>query len=424
MGLRLLSPDTTKLIGANLTVKPSQAGSGLGWLHFFNEWDWTGWIKPQIDHAVNDIGVNCIRIVGAVCGIYNGTYTQVDYNNKWIQLATYLDSLGIYLIASGGNFVDFNSGHPLNGATNQQAADYVVSSLKAIATYNCLIGCDVFQEGDNNSTNAAQINDILAKVRAGINTIPLTASYANTPLQGQVARDWIASITELDYIDFHIYEGKGYDATNPLTLANINYWRSTYPTTDLIFGEYGKHVDKPIAEIVSYYNSVLSVATTADSYMRGALVWAVQDQSYTASFNLGLYDNNWNPRTAQINVLRSYTGVNAGITAPMYVHIKEVSKEVTGLFYFDVDFWQNSSDYLAGNTPIMSNDFRMQLNAGLTSAQLQAAVKKNIADFVNRAVSNSQLRGDLRDSSIQRSQTDGTGTLTKVSTLSGFLGQP
>ena len=146
-----------------------------------------------------------------------------------------------------------------------------------------------------------------------------------------------------------------------------------------------------------------------------------------------------------------------------HIRINEVSREPGGLFYFDIDFWLTQAAYDAGNPPIISNDFRMQLvnsitrvaqdtngfylttdgssidpailtpdnttiynwkteTITLTANDIIAQIRSNIANFVKQAVANNTLRGDLRHRAIIRNQTDPSGILTKIAALKNYVG--
>ena len=151
-----------------------------------------------------------------------------------------------------------------------------------------------------------------------------------------------------------------------------------------------------------------------------------------------------------------------------HIRINEVSREpaqtitypdgtqsVVRLFYIDVDFWATRAGFLAGNPPLVSNDFRMQLSrtarvvatdvngnwikadgsavdpATLTGFegfewQYQTIqinpidqIKANIAKFIQSEIAGKGRRGDLRDRRIVRQQTDSTGILALISSLTG-----
>ena len=50
-----------KVKGVNLTSKPGAPSERAYWV----EWDWSGWIRPQIDCSIA-LGANAIRIIGDV----------------------------------------------------------------------------------------------------------------------------------------------------------------------------------------------------------------------------------------------------------------------------------------------------------------------------------------------------------------------
>ena len=138
-----------------------------------------------------------------------------------------------------------------------------------------------------------------------------------------------------------------------------------------------------------------------------------------------------------------------------YFKINEISREPdTGLIYLDVDFWSDQSSYDAGDPPIVSNDFRMQLfrqrthiatapngfylttsrmqvdpasltmesnydwayvTETLTQDEIIAQVETNIRKFANLIKDN--LRGNLKSSNIKRDQNDISGILTELAPI-------
>src|SRR6266487_3767970 len=73
-----------KVKGVNLTSKPGAPSERAYWL----EWDWFGWIRPQIDCAIA-LGANAIRIIGDVAMVLSGGVTQATYNARLQQLMAY-----------------------------------------------------------------------------------------------------------------------------------------------------------------------------------------------------------------------------------------------------------------------------------------------------------------------------------------------
>jgi hypothetical protein len=193
-----------KILGGNIVAKP-----GFGWIQMWSEWDWDNWIKPQVDRAVA-LGFNCVRVIGEAVtglglpgsqfaawapntaysdltwgirrtptglyrlvsagtsgataptgtgtGIVNGTATwdyagplyseptQADYLARWAQLAQYCTDVGISLYAAPVTRL-------IKASFNLDYLDAdVIAAVRAtaatLAEYPCVIGLDVFQEGD------------------------------------------------------------------------------------------------------------------------------------------------------------------------------------------------------------------------------------------------------------------------------------
>ena len=64
-----------KVKGVSLTSKPGRPLESAYWI----EWDWTGWIRPQIDCAIA-LGANSARLIGDVAMVIGGAITQATYN--------------------------------------------------------------------------------------------------------------------------------------------------------------------------------------------------------------------------------------------------------------------------------------------------------------------------------------------------------
>lgn len=192
------------VLGGNITLK-----TGQDWPQFWADWDWDYWIKPQVDRAVED-GLNGIRLIGAPhaplvappfaawsqsatfalpdiirrvgthlyvlvtagttassgtgpsgtgTGITDGTcvwdydgeapaaITQDEYDAQWEQLAQYCTSKGLALYPALCDMRAFNAVSS-GDFTNSTVVDSLCSTAAALAQYGCVIGFDVFQEGD------------------------------------------------------------------------------------------------------------------------------------------------------------------------------------------------------------------------------------------------------------------------------------
>src|SRR6266566_894356 len=73
-----------KVKGVNLTFKPGAPLERAYWI----EWDWSGWIRPQVDCAIA-LGANAIRILGDVAMVLSGGMPQATYNARLQQLMAY-----------------------------------------------------------------------------------------------------------------------------------------------------------------------------------------------------------------------------------------------------------------------------------------------------------------------------------------------
>jgi hypothetical protein len=305
-------PTSKKIIGANAVFKFSDSNGNLTLRDFFNHWDWTGWIKPQIDYmAGNRVGGNCIRLIGDVCGVFDGTFTQAAYNAKWGQFVSYCAGLGVavYISLSDPNQI------VQVGMTNAQFATISNSLLASLSQYTNIVGVDTLQEANSwgpvygEADPAGRINDIYTRIKAGGTTLPLTVSnYLNLNTQG--CKDFYAAISvSLDYLDFHLYPviGGNYDSNNPIAITDFSYWRTTYPALDIFFGEFGTPQSATADTASNFDRSVWRVATQGDVKFRGGLAWAMNQQDPTSSNDWGLYDTSWAKRSRGF-VMAQYTG--------------------------------------------------------------------------------------------------------------------
>lgn len=302
-------PASKKLWGMQLVPTITETAlSPAGWTQFHIDWDWDGWVKPQIDHSVgNRIGCNAISLVGCPDGVHNGAITQATVNSRFVQVAAYCQSLGVAFYPRPAAF------NQLPGMTNAAIAAYVLSILDALAPYN-VIGCDVVAEADTwddgGGTLVQGVADrciaIYALVKAGT-SLPLTFSSVFDWAGATPARAWATKIASCcDFWDFHPYEMNAW--ASPLVLADGNYWFSTYPSKDILFGEGGASQNYTADQQRRFLNGIASVAGSGDARFRGWFMWCAQDQNTIDSDKWGLLDASWNLRQNTANVLRQFTG--------------------------------------------------------------------------------------------------------------------
>lgn len=303
MGL-INAPPSRKLWGGNITVKNGHDDISP-WAQMFAEWNWDGLIKPQIDGFVgNGVGLNLIKCVGAIDVVTSGYMTQADYNANWQQLADYVADLGAYLYPVAGDFPH------LNGMTDSQIADQVISMLGAIEGRAGIIGCDIIGEanGWTDGSAAARIATIYGLVRSAHPAIPLScSSYALWT--DSAARSWIASIASaVDFLDFHVYAQVGYDANAPIVASDFNYWRATYPDMDIVIGEFGTPESSTRDEQISFAFNVTQAFNVGDAALRGACMWAGFDQNSVSNDMWGMYSLAGEKRQSKVLPMVAVTG--------------------------------------------------------------------------------------------------------------------
>jgi hypothetical protein len=282
-----------KVKGVNLTSKPGAPAPRAYW----TEWEWSGWIRPQIDCAIA-LGANAIRIIGDVAMVLNGGIRQATYNARLQQLMSYCAENRLSLYYTGCSPYD------TNGADNGTIAAYNSSSRAFIGVLasnvgsvtagstdytSSILGCDLVQEA-NAWGNTAAMNAIYAALRPLVPpAIPCTFSAS---VRMQDSR-WIESIAaSCDFLDYHIYPLLyGIDAEP--TAATLSAVRAAYPDRDILFGEGG--IDSgaySAGQVEAWIHGLINIADSMDS--RGAMLWAAQDQDQP----YGAFDSRWNPRAS------------------------------------------------------------------------------------------------------------------------------
>jgi hypothetical protein len=282
-----------KVKGVNLTSKPGAPSPRAYWV----EWDWSGWIRPQIDCAIA-LGANAIRIIGDVAMVLNGGLTQATYNAHLRQLMAYCVENHLALYYTGCATYDTNGADNGNIAAynaNPQAFIAVLarnlSSLMSGATdYTAsIIGCDLVQEA-NAWRNATAVNAIYSALRPLVpRTIPCTFSASVRMQDAQ----WIASIApSCDFLDYHVYP-QLYGVDSGPTVATVAAVRAAYPDRNILFGEGG--IDSgaySAAQVEAWIHGLINIGDSTDS--RGAMLWAAQDQDQ----RYGAFDSAWHPRAS------------------------------------------------------------------------------------------------------------------------------
>jgi len=294
-----------KVKGVNFTSKPGAPSQRAYWM----EWDWSGWIRPQIDCAIA-LGANAIRIMGDVAMLLNGgvsqitnprlyqRMTQATYNARLQQLMAYCVENHLALYYTGCSPYDTNGADNGNIAAynaNPQAFISVLASNIGSVTSGAtdytssILGCDLVQEA-NAWGNAKAVNAIYAALRPLIpRAIPCTFS-ASVRMQDD---QWIASIaSSCDFLDYHVYPLL-YGIDSAPTVATVAAVRAAHPDMDILFGEGG--IDSgafTAAQVEAWIQGLINIGDS--TYSRGALLWAAQDQDQA----YGAFDTAWHPRAS------------------------------------------------------------------------------------------------------------------------------
>lgn len=279
------------LRGANIAPKAAHVASGAAYRTLFAEWDWAGWIKPQVD-ALHSVGGNCVRLIGDLQGVNDGTFSQATYDSRWDQLATYLAGLGMYLYPAGGGVSQVAAA----GLTPAQIGSSVAAMAAAIDAHANVIGIDVLQESVRQQVSGSYAlsypSEITTPIRA-VSSLPLTFSSATDtgggrftfPLWKQVLRPYV------DFWDVHVYF---HAAPNLFYEA---FWGQG-DVKPILIGEYGAPASDGTATQDRRFDAVAAVVNNRmyGLHVAGVFQWAIFDQG-TSTDAWGMFDTDGTPRS-------------------------------------------------------------------------------------------------------------------------------
>lgn len=298
--MKLSLPTGQKIFGVNLVPQKSQVIGALAWEHFFSDWNWTNWIKPQLDCLLgNGVGANCIRVIGASPGVLAGYITQDVYNARWRQLADYVASAGAYLYPCAcGN----GANSPATPDADVMADCFASTLLMLQSNYKNIIGVDLVQESNSGATTQRDARYALLiqllKIR-GV-TLPMTCSTSET-VSSTAGAPWInATVANYDFIDCHVY-------THTAALDQLIYMLGTHTDKDIILGEFGRDMSINIDSQTADLKRCFDIGNQGDPRVRGGLLWAATDQDDVAANMWGAYDSAFVPRQNKLSIFRRYT---------------------------------------------------------------------------------------------------------------------
>jgi hypothetical protein len=305
----ILFPAGKKIYGANIVPTPTNvnaSGGGHAWSQLQLTWDWTGWVKPQIDSLVA-AGCNTFRIMGCPYGIAGGQFSQAAHDANIMQVANYCQSIGVY----------FYYATPIDSDTQSTGvypmsvmAPIFAETLKKLQALSCVIGVDVLQEANGNGSpffNNATLLDLYGRIKRLNVTLPLTYSTNEVVTSGGGSSGWLTAIaSSLDFLDFHVYY-------TPSDINTFSYFTSTFPDKEIVIGEFGFNQGSGTSDqIRSNMVQVLNTANSPAPQIRGALVWAATDQDdvgHGGTANMwGMTTAEFVPRNDLLNLIRGYSG--------------------------------------------------------------------------------------------------------------------
>lgn len=283
-----------KVKGVSLTSKPGRPLESAYWI----EWDWTGWMRPQIDCAIA-LGANTVRLVGDVAMVTSGALSQAAYNARLQQVVKYCvdNGLAYYYIGCAPYATDGANNGTL-ATPDAQIASVITSNIAAITSGSSdfranIIGADLVSEA-NAGFSAARVNNIYSLVRPNVPAVvPCTFGTSGALPDSS----WLNSISgSCDFIDPHIYP-QVYGGINNFPPASaISALHAAFPNKEILFGEGG--VDTSLCTTAQAVAWITNLTALADMPIaRGALLWAAQDQQ-TSTELYGAFDSNWHPRVS------------------------------------------------------------------------------------------------------------------------------
>lgn len=330
-------PAGRKLVGANLVPNPAAAfTSGRRFEGMWTtEWDWSGWIKPQIDMALGQLGFNCIRSLGAHWGIGAGRVNSAQYTTRLVQVAQYLADRGAYFYLAGDS-IRVGSTEDSSVTVATQAPRYA-AYLRELQAVGNLAGFDICNEADNVAAgiatgywSTAYMRDLIAAIKAQGITIPLTYSThemfdaAGLNITSPYPALWITGKAEpcgFDYIDLHLYDFFRMDLSQG---KYLDHFLTNYGSLEIVITETGKNNSVAADTAVTDLNLVYRRGLCGHPRVRGVLQWAMADLENASTYaaaglgsaaagEWGIYDTNTTPgtfipRKHLVEVARRFTG--------------------------------------------------------------------------------------------------------------------
>ncbi len=282
---------------------------GRNWADMWFDFNWVGWIKPQIDFAFTLSGVNGIKF--NCCGVDgdNGPYPATAL------LATRLRLVCAYVASKGGVvYISLAPGasHFLNGngSLKTAAMAQLLPIVAVMETIPNVIGLDRVNEfgGFSGATLAAGCGALNAAL-ATVTSLPSTYSIYLSSVA-----DWTGTLMQqvapyVDFHDGHPYYSIQYGTPNSmpaaadLTAIAVSSWYKG----EFLVGEVGVNQGVSTGNQTSFLTGLGAMIGRSDCF--GGVIFSAADYDITdGNAQLwGMTDKNvLNPRSTILNVFKSW----------------------------------------------------------------------------------------------------------------------
>lgn len=216
----MIAPTTLKLKGLQ-----QQRVQGQTVTDYFEDWDWLGHIKPQIDMAVS-VGANALKWFVGPDSVALGGLSRATWLSRIDQFIDYTDGLGLYLYLT---LLAADDAVGLNAAVQTE----IVAVADHLSSRTRIVGYDMGNE-INHDWPEESVFAYLEAIR------PRLLAVTDVPLSvGQIVYDldeaFGAGLTKeigryCDFIDFHPYWNFHYQGNNNnLTARMVRQWWKIQP---------------------------------------------------------------------------------------------------------------------------------------------------------------------------------------------------
>lgn len=279
-----LLPGGQQIRGANLVV-PFKTDTGYDtiWAETWAEWNWADF-QARIDLA-KSTGCNTVRHVGSYQAVIAGYLSLETYLAQWSQLIDYCESVGLYVMAMGGDGYDAPgydrwSTYSVSNPNDIVAQAVALGSL--LQTKVNIAGYDVWGENPLHSLRSTAA----AAVRA-VTDVPISFSTWQHGIHAITMRNTIRA--DCDFYDFHIY-----DFTRCTRISE--YWTAE-EDKPCVFNEFSTlESNNDVAEKFGTLETTLRTVTDGSKVFAGACIWGIKDYNAQPTDTFCLWRANGNPR--------------------------------------------------------------------------------------------------------------------------------